>query len=144
MCNYKDRYLFVSGGFKFPDWYDCVDMFDIENDEWNLAPNLNKKRAAHSSCSLENSIFVFCGATQAYMMSIEMLDAEGFINGEPVEWQLVQLNEGSLSPRENPLVASLSDTELLILGGFDGRRYLNDGYILETNEMILDKVIDAS
>ena len=61
--NFKDRYLYISGGENkwATTYYDSVDRYDILANEWTSAPKLNKKRAYHSSCTLEDFIYVFCG-----------------------------------------------------------------------------------
>ena len=81
-----------------------------------------------------------------WLNSIGYLNAQALINGdECVKWQQVQLKSGDLCPRINPFVAPLSYHELLILGGHDeDDNDLGDGYILNTRDFCLEKVMDSS
>ena len=127
---------------------DSVDKYDIAANEWSNAPSLNKQRCDHSCCALGDSIYVFCGVNQNgfSMNSIECLDAGALIRGLQVTWQLISLSKGRLSRRSATLVAPFSQTEIIILGGLvkEGKPPLGDGYILNTQDMSLAKVMDSS
>ena len=54
---------------------------------------------------------------------------------------MILLKSGVLTDRAFPLVAPLSESEIVILGGHNGS-YLGDGYILNTNGMNMSKITD--
>ena len=64
LVNFKNRFIFVSGGTNPQNWdqyYRSVEYYDIATDTWSAAAPLNKSRSYHSSCSLGDFIYVFCG-----------------------------------------------------------------------------------
>ena len=80
-----------------------------------------------------------------WLSSIGYLDAQALLNGKQVQWRQIQPKPEDLSARINPFVATLSHSELLILGGHDENdNDLGDGYILNTRGMTLTKVMDSS
>ena len=107
-------------------WFDTVDMYNISNDQWTKAPKLNQNRANHSSCVLQNQIYVFCGMTYQKdgavepTNTIECLNAIDWVINMQAEWELIQLKSGSISERYQSMVAPISLTQILILGGIFG------------------------
>ena len=76
--------------------------------------------------------------SMAKLNSIETLDAEALVSGQSVKWHIIKLNEGYLSARYSAVVASISDSEIMILGGCYGfESFLGDGYIFNTDSMKL-------
>ena len=86
--------------------------------------------------------FAGIGANDVLLDSIERLDASKAIRGEPVEWQLMNLN--MLPPRSNTLVAPIGRDEILLFGGKnnDGQE-LGDGYILNVNDCSVEQVFST-
>ena len=77
MCNYSDKFIFVSGGFSSDSiCLDTVMRFNINTEVWEDVESLNVKRSDHSSCSLKESIYVAGGFTipLAPIKTIEKLD----------------------------------------------------------------------
>ena len=73
LTNYKDRFLFVSGGqanprtasgLKLCILIESVYKYDVSNDSWLIAPYMNHKRKLHSSCAVGNNIYAFFGFTE--------------------------------------------------------------------------------
>ena len=60
-------------------------------------------------------------------------------------WAEFDIKEASLSPRSFPLVASIGNNEILIVGGQDANfNYLGDGYILKLDEKKCELVLADS
>ena len=94
LTNFADRHIFVSGGQdpKWESFLSSVHRYDIQNDSWSRAPALSRPRVGHSSCALNDMIYVFCGGVvnpddndeigEPYAdNSIEFLNAGALING---------------------------------------------------------------
>ena len=64
MTNYRDEYIFISGGRYKDDiypgrvWYYCV-----QTNRWGKAPDLTLAKASHSTCTIEDYIYVAGGKT---------------------------------------------------------------------------------
>ena len=79
MCNYHDKFLYVSGGHsKSCATLDTVVKYNIDSDMWEDAVNLNGKREYHSSCSLKEMIYVVGGRDVNYEFTktIEQLNVQ--------------------------------------------------------------------
>ena len=61
LCNYADRYAFISGGLASQSFLGSVERYDLTNDEWEEMPSLNVARIRHASCALGDAVYVFCG-----------------------------------------------------------------------------------
>ena len=94
----------------------AVFRYDIMRNAWVIEPVLNEARAFHSSCSLSEAVYVFCGcnASMRSLNSIEKLSLHSGI------WRLIQVANKVLSPRTHPAVAVLNASEIVILGGVEG------------------------
>ena len=78
LCNYDDRSVYVSGGTIGPDRTRTVEKLNMKEDRWEQIQPMNERRAFHSSCSLKNAIYVFCGRDYGKVVnSIEKLVVEG-------------------------------------------------------------------
>ena len=121
-------------------------MYSITTNVWSSAPILNEARNSHSSCVLDGKIFAFCGSStqdkNRQLPSMEILDAQAVVNGiENVEWLLISLTQmnANFEPRSHPLVAPVSDDEIVILGGFKtskvySKTFLSDGFIFNLRD----------
>ena len=95
IANYANKAIFTSGRGG-PD-FKIVEMYDIKNDAWSFAPSMNVGRSKHTSLVVGQMIYNFLGWSfakrgESRLDSLERLDAEAHINGESVEWQLIDLN----------------------------------------------------
>ena len=113
LVNYSDKYLFITGGrnSKFPyENYNSVDYYKISNNTWTKAPDLKIARESHSSCTLSDKIYVFCGIVSGDCIdSIESLTITG--SEIKTEWQLIEptvLNYGYLRARSKALTVQLN------------------------------------
>ena len=110
----------------------CVYFHDIMMNTWHKAPSLVETRIKHSSCVLGSYIYTFCGQYEksAYRNSIERIDADKVVHNsfdQIMSWEVLEL-PGDLSEkfiaRELPIVAQISSTSLVILGGFNIKNYM--------------------
>ena len=96
---------------------------------------MNTPRRSHSGCSLNDSVYVFCGynKTNEWLNSIERLNANYFVNaGTDSQWIAITVASGMIKARSNPIVAPMGEREIVILGG-SFKRYLADGYIFNAD-----------
>ena len=61
VCTFKQRFMVVSGTRSPINQTARVEIYDSLNDSWKELPSLNTGRYRHASCSIVNSIYVFCG-----------------------------------------------------------------------------------
>ena len=142
LINYENKILFISGGSsienRYNDLFNSVEMYRIQDDaEWDFAPSLIEARYSHSGCCLNGVMYVFCGYNKddELLNSIESLNVRALENGEPENWQTVELPEPIyMAPRLNVIVAPISNKDILILGG--GVEF-QDAYIFDTDEVTL-------
>ena len=67
MCNYKDKFIYLSGGERFSQnkfvLLNTVERFNINTEMWENVEPLNFERQEHSSCALKETIYVLGGFT---------------------------------------------------------------------------------
>ena len=63
LTNFKNEYVYVSGGMNPESKYimASVDRYEISTNTWSKTQPMTKPRSCHSSCALNDFIFVFCG-----------------------------------------------------------------------------------
>ena len=114
-------------------------MYKIESDTWSRAPELNQARSGLSFRAQGDKLYAMFGylySEDIESTMIEYLDVGKWIDGVHVEWTILQLTSGEISPRADVLVVPISPNELAILGGDKQDMMLGDAIILntETNE----------
>ena len=64
LANFEDEYVFVSGGQDpaYQTVLNTVNCYDVAKDKWSQSPAMTKPRVGHASCSLNDRLYVFCGA----------------------------------------------------------------------------------
>mmetsp|Transcript_22658 Transcript_22658/g.28024 ORF Transcript_22658/g.28024 Transcript_22658/m.28024 type:complete len:167 (-) Transcript_22658:19-519(-) len=107
--------------------------YDIQKNLWKSKPDMNKTRAWHGSCVLNDKAYVFAGSKSASASrdSIEMLD----LLQERKGWQLVAVTLPT--PRVATLVGQLNDREIMILGGLDPKANVQ-------RDLLIFDVVDQS
>ena len=98
---FKDSFIFVSGGNDPMSYAEkaSVDCYDIANQSWLQAPEMNTARRSHSGCSLGDSVYTFCGynKTDEWLNSIERLNANYYVNGSRnLAWITITIVAGTL------------------------------------------------
>ena len=76
------------------------------------------ERLEHASCALGDYIYVFCGCNSKHepINSIERLKVGQSTDSDYI-WELINMQDSIISPRNLPLVSSLNQTKICILGG---------------------------
>ena len=121
-----DRFVFVSGGWKKRS----VERYDVANDTWQLVPQLNGVRWRHASVAVGRLVYVVCGSDdRRRLYSFERLDTSLADSGA-ARWELIPMPEIDLTPRDWPVAAAISATELIILGGKDDKSALLDDAVI--------------
>ena len=97
-----------------------MSYYSNANNTWKiLKPKLNIARWRHSACTLEKTVYVFCGRNKYYdLNSIEMISESKLMSNATILWQLINVAEHILAQVTLPAVAPINDTEIAILGGF--------------------------
>ena len=162
LANHADKTIYLSGGFSNNLSSKLAFAFDLKTGKWHddLLPMLNRPRENHSSCCLGDSLYAFCGSNESgYLRSIELLDLRQLklrrhsqndkcyvnssqSNRDKKSWtHLFELE--ALSPRRNAVLCQLSESSILIMGGYDATQLLSDAVIfdMETREA---KIVVAS
>ena len=138
----------VTGGLVAIAGYDTwtalrtVSYYDIASNTWKeLNAILNKARYGHSACTLNGIVYVFCGWDGIYNLnSIEMITESTLLANATTLWHLINVAENILIKRTYPAVAPLNDTEIAILGGYDGNSTLSDVIVFNTTTKKCQKV----
>ena len=97
-------------------------MYDIAQNKWSRAPDMNEPRLYHSSCALgPEMIYTFFGTSvngHGYhartLSSFERINAKTLLG-----WELISTVSWNQCVRYHPIVAALSKTEIVIFGGTD-------------------------
>ena len=135
-ANFNDEFIFIGGGHDGDDNdMSSVDMYTIESDSWSSAPELNQARSGLSFCAQGDKLYAMFGYLYSQDINvnmIEVLDARKWIEGVQVEWAVLQLASGEISPRDDVLVVPIGPNELAILGGDRDDIILSDAMILNT------------
>ena len=110
---------------------DC-ERYDMQFEQWFVAPELRIARHSHSTSALGNFIYVFCGyRTGTRLNSIEQLDVAAELEGNgALWWQITTSSE--LPKRAQPITVPISSTQIMIMGGSGDSGLLSDICIYET------------
>ena len=122
---------------------DSVDMYDIDNDTWSSVPNMRIGKYDHSFCTVGEFLYSLFGIfhyQQPAINVIERFHAQKHVENQSVEWTIFELASGIIEPRSKAMVSSISNTELVILGGLFGDTR-NDVIILNTETRIAETEI---
>ena len=83
---------------------------------------MNYARHHHSGCTMSDYVYVFCGSSgiSSNLNSIERLNVTELISGASIcRWHTVPNNSfGYKLAPSDPIVAPISSTEIIILGGY--------------------------
>ena len=113
ISSFKTHFIIVSGAAKYNN-ASTVEIFDTKDNSWADLPHLSIARYFHTSCSFEDTIYVFCGKTRPSAQpinSIELLNHKNLTAG----WKVIQ--PPSFTPRFGCGVCHFEDS-ILILGGW--------------------------
>lgn len=95
LANFKDKAIFVTGGL-YGKSLATVEFYLIDSDLWSLsAPDLNIRRHNHSSCALQDKIYVFGGyntSMHSFLNAIETLEVKSTDIDNFKDWSLIELS----------------------------------------------------
>ena len=137
LVSFSESHIFIIGG----ELLTSVDCYNIRSNTWSEAPAVNKERADASSCEQGDFVYTFGGlkSKAGYQLAdIERLNARHFIQGRSRKntWELLQLTSSDgniLTRRENAIMTSVNDREILILGGDGESGFKSDAFLLDTH-----------
>lgn len=126
----------VFGGFADKKFIDDVAVYDVENKLW-FTPDCTgngsdgkagpSPRAFHIAVAIDCNMFIFGGRVGGKRLGdFWMLDTD--------IWQWSELTSyGDLpSPREFAAASAIGNQKIVMYGGWDGKKWLSDVYILDT------------
>lgn len=126
----------VFGGFADRKFLDDISVYDVENDIW-FTPDCTGSgsdeqvgpapRAFHVAIAIDCNMFVFGGRSGSKRLGdFWMLDTD--------IWQWSELTSfGDLpSSREFSAASAIGNRKIVMYGGWDGKKWLSDVYILDT------------
>ena len=117
LANYKDKIIFVAGGYRHGRTLACVECYTIAHDTWSAVQPLNQERQSASACSLGYRVYVFGGyiSDQDHLNSIEWLNVHQL--DESAAWTKIKPRKRWVKPRKESVFVPISATEIVILGG---------------------------
>ena len=142
MLNFEDIVM-VIGGIKLK----TVSSHNLKTNTWSVnLSQLNEVRIGASACILAGNAYVFAGRNESYLNSIEKIAVDSLLSNGPDLWTLINMPQNVFTPRKNPVVAPLNDTEIAILGGhYENFSFKGDVLIFDTtNDMCVQVVNEAS
>ena len=116
-----------------------VERLDVINKKWTVLPaKMNTPRHSHSSCTLSNALYVFCGfAKEKHLDSIEVLKTNVPLK-EQIWYQFPKFP--SLQPKRNVSVGALNDCEIVLMGGYKNGSLQDDIHIFNSRTYECKKI----
>ena len=147
MSSYQDKFVFVSGGnlFNIENPVGTTARFNFETQQWENLPGLFLRRRGHSSCMIDQDLYVFCGVTRHYFTSlVERLRGAASANiPAGSSFESIVTEAPICSPRSKTAVSALNQHEIVILGGQNkNNEDLGDVIIFNTQTGISETVIE--
>ena len=115
----------MTGGISGDYLTNLCQYYLISANSWSFAPSLNYARADHSSCTLNEVVYVFCGrTTHGLVNNIESLDTRTHLYSlHQAFWFTIDVKNSNqwdlVSMRQNSLVVPINSNSIMIVGGHD-------------------------
>ena len=126
LTNYKNKFLFVSGGVEANAVVKRVAKYNAKIGTWSTAPSMNQGRKLHNSVAVGHKIYVFFGFKEYDQMckSVEALNAEFHINNKSAvsNWELIITEDENcdLILRSKMIISTIdAKDKIVIFGGRD-------------------------
>ena len=75
MCNYSDKFIYLSGGRSSNKPTNTVQRYNLGTEVWENVVKLNEKRDFHSSCALKEAVYVVGGQNEfGFISTMEKLE----------------------------------------------------------------------
>jgi len=135
----KDSVLVCSGFFN-----QNAEITNMNNNTWKSLPKLNDIRA-NAALSYINQRYIYCFSgfkindvkVGQYLNSVDILD----LNDTSKGWTLVNFDNMNINLKLCAMgIINLTETSMLLCGGYDGSQYKNDVYKVDTKENGIAKV----
>ena len=136
VTNFKNKLVVVAGGTnEIGSDYATVEIYSLVDEKWTKAPKLNERRCNHSSCTLGDSVYLF-GCTGGISSSaIEWLDFEAHLRGHyQPHWNIIRPDADLLKARVSSLFCPVNSTQILIMGGSNKSKLLEDAFVFDTSD----------
>ncbi|PKI68541.1 hypothetical protein CRG98_011027 [Punica granatum] len=137
--------VIVFGGFIDKRFLNDIFVYDVENKVWfqpqctgsgadgQIGPS---PRAFHVAVSIDCHMFIFGGRCGSQRLGdFWVLDTD--------IWQWTELTSfGDLpSPRDFAAAAAIGNQKIVMYGGWDGKKWLSDVYVLDTTKLLCGHVV---
>ena len=103
-------------------------------DTWESLPDLNIARYGHSSCILGMKMYVLGGKDNTRQITNSIEKLKNIAEPAPItisQWQRI-IPEQSFRPRTCPVFCAWNKREIVILGGYNYRESVNDGWVFDS------------
>ena len=143
-----ENYIILAAGYNSQIYcLSNVSYYNVAEDKWSDSqsidlPPLNQARYDAAACCLKDQVYIFAGYDgKSYLNSIEKIGAGSLISNGRDRWELIQTSPTILSPRREPAVAPLNNTEIMIFGGYKNSNNLGDVIVFDTKTKQCTKVM---
>ena len=126
-------YLFLFGGASQTSYLSNVHVFDTESNTWGVAPTTGKQpktRCSHTCAVRDKEVVLYGG----YDGLTRLKDTKIF-NPEMAEWRVGVPSKSSQAVRRAAHSCVVMGKYMVIFGGFDGKKRMNDVQLLDTDAM---------
>ena len=121
-----DHSIIVMGGENNDGVLSSCEKYDIDTNTWKFLPELNIKRCGLSSCIMNEWIYAGFGWNNNPLNTIEGINMEKIM-----KWEIIKCK--NIEPIQVPGMIPISDTEILIFGGYKEEKLDEESYILNSN-----------
>ena len=118
-----DHSIIVMGGENNDGVLSSCEKYDIDTNTWKFLPELNIKRCGLSSCIMNEWIYAGFGWNNNPLNTIERINMEKIM-----KWEIIKCK--NIEPIQVPGMIPISDTEILIFGGYKEEKLDEESYIL--------------
>jgi len=130
VCSRENK-IFAIGGENVNGVLDSCEEYDCKENVWKNLPKLNQKRCGHSSCVVDEYVYVGFGWNEEYLNSIERLKIH-----HSDSWEKFKIGKKQDVPALQVCgMATISKHEILVFGGYkEGEVLNNETFIIDTKE----------
>ena len=129
----KNNMIYLLGGNNQPR----CEVFSFDDIKWKALPSLNEERQEFASMYYKNFVYVFFGFSPKKGINLSSIERINVDTND--RFEVIYLNEqitlSSLACARYIDEESDSTDEILLLGGFDGKNYIDTSLVFDTNEM---------
>ena len=151
LCSISSIFVFITGGRdkKGNPMPEC-ERLSIAHNKVEYMPDLNIPRMYLATCSQKNSVYAICGygededaKKKVCLNTIEVLSNAVGQADEIGEWECLQIDDITLSPRSSPVAAPINEFEIAICGGYNGNTWHGDLILYNTETGVIKKVVHS-